>query len=121
MKQTLEKSGTLCAIVSAAACPICFPKLALVGAMLGLGVLAPLEFYLVSLLQVLVVVALVGQVMAYRRYRNPYLLGLASAGALCVVVAYHWYFSELVYAGLTALAAASIWLVVESRRCPVCG
>ena len=39
MKPLLEKSGTLGAIVSAAASPVCFPKLALVGAMLGLGVL----------------------------------------------------------------------------------
>lgn len=122
MKQLLEKSGTLGAVISAAACPVCFPKLALVGAMLGLGVLAPFEGYFVSILQILVIAALVGQIMAYRRYRNPYLPGLATIGALCVLVAYHLYFSELlVYTGLTALAAASIWLAFESRRCPVCG
>jgi mercuric ion transport protein len=122
MKQLLEKSGTLGAVVSAAACPVCFPKLALVGAMLGLGVLAPLEGYFVSVLQVLVIAALVGQIIAYRRYRNPYLLGLAAIGTLCALVAYHLFFSELlVYTGLIALAAGSIWLVFESRRCPVCG
>ena len=121
MKQALEKSGTFGAIVSAAACPVCFPKLAIVGAMLGLGVFAPLEGYLVTLLQLLAIAALVGQVMAYRRYCNAYLLGLATVGTVCVLVAYHAYFSELlVYAGLAVLAAASIWLVVESRRCPVC-
>ena len=60
-------------------------------------------------------------VIAYRRYRNRFLLGLAAIGTLCVFVAYHLYFSEmLVYAGLAALVGASIWLVFESRRCSAC-
>ena len=70
MKPLVEKSGTIGAIVSAAACPVCFPKLALVGAMLGLGVLAPFEGYVANILQALVIAALLGQIIAYRRYRN---------------------------------------------------
>ena len=43
-------------------------------------------------------------VIAYRRYRNRFLLGIAAIGTLCVFVAYHLCLSEmLVYAGLAAL------------------
>jgi hypothetical protein len=36
----VEKFGSIGAIIAAAACPICFPKLALIGSAVGLGVLA---------------------------------------------------------------------------------
>src|SRR5216117_287385 len=43
MKIHLEKIGSLGAVIAAAACPICFPKLALLGALFGLGALGAYE------------------------------------------------------------------------------
>jgi mercuric ion transport protein len=50
MKPRLEQTGTWGAVVAAILCPMCFPKLALIGAALGLGVLAPYEGWLVRTL-----------------------------------------------------------------------
>jgi mercuric ion transport protein len=123
MKLWLDKFGTAGAVIAAAACPICFPKLAIIGAVVGLSFLAPFERYVYIAIQVLVVAALLGHAWAFRRHRNIYLLGLAGAGTLAVLSAYHYFFlniEPLVYGGLGALAAASIWLVVENKRCATC-
>ena len=57
MKVHLEKFGSIGAIVAAAACPVCFPKLALLGAILGLGGLGAYEWQLFIVAQVLVALA----------------------------------------------------------------
>jgi len=48
-----EKFGTVGAVLAALACPICFPKVALVGAAVGLGVFAPYEGYIALAVQAL--------------------------------------------------------------------
>jgi len=45
MQFKLENFGSFGAIVAAAACPICFPKLALLGAFFGLGALSKYEAF----------------------------------------------------------------------------
>jgi hypothetical protein len=82
MKPWLDKMGTFGAVVAAAACPICFPKLAIVGAALGLSFLTPYERYAYIAIQVLVIAALLGHVWAFRRHRNVYLMVLAAIGTL---------------------------------------
>jgi len=37
-RRFLEKVGSIGAVIGALACPICFPKIAIVGAAIGLGV-----------------------------------------------------------------------------------
>lgn len=44
MKAWLEKASSIGAVVAAAACPVCFPKLALLGAVFGLGALGAAVF-----------------------------------------------------------------------------
>jgi hypothetical protein len=53
-RTVVEKVGSIGAIIAALACPICFPKLALVGLAVGLGVLAPYEGYMAKGVQVLI-------------------------------------------------------------------
>ena len=43
MKTYLEKIGSFGGAIAAAACPVCFPKLALLGAIFGLGALSACE------------------------------------------------------------------------------
>ena len=108
-------------MVAAAACPICFPKVALVGAAVGLGALAPFEGYIAVGVQVLFVLAFLGQVVAYPRHRNRWLLGLSAATTVLLFVAYYLLPSSiLLQMSLAGLVAASVWLVVESRRCAKC-
>ena len=130
MKVHLEKLGSLGAVVTAAACPVCFPKLALIGAVFGLGAFGAYESQLVIAAQVLVGVAVLGHVLAYRRHRSKGLLGLAIGGAIAFfagLYAFEW----LAYAGFAGLIAASgadLWkrLPRRARRrsvltCPECG
>lgn len=116
-----ERFGTVGAVVAAAACPVCFPKVALVGAAIGFGTLAPFEGYIAVGVQVLFVLAFVGQVLAFRRHRNRWLLVLSAATAVLLFAAYYLFSSStLLQVSLAGLVAASIWLVVESRRCAKC-
>ena len=84
----------------------------------GLGVLAPYEDYIAKGVQVLFVVALIGQIVAYRQHQNGWLLSLS---ALVTVLLFSGYYivpsSLMLQLSLLGLAISSIWLVVEQRRC----
>jgi len=108
VKSYLDKVGSFGAIVAAAACPICFPKLALVGALLGLGGLSAYEWQFLIAAQVLVGVAMVGHVLAYLRLRRHWVLALALLGGAAFFAGLYVVGSEaLVYAGFAALVAGS--------------
>lgn len=112
-------------LLAAAACPICFPKLALLGALFGLGAFSAYEAQLIVAAQILVGVALLGHVLAYRRQRSKWRLALAGAAAAAFFVGL--YFQEwLAYAGFAGLIAASIprWRTASRSSvvtCPECG
>ena len=108
MKAWLEKSSSIGAVIAAAACPVCFPKLALVGALFGLGALSAYEVQLFIAAQVLVGIAVAGHALAYRRHRDRRLLGAAAAsGAAVFAGLYLFGWEPLVYAGFAGLVVAS--------------
>jgi hypothetical protein len=134
VKTYLEKIGGIGAVVAAAACPICFPKLALIGAFFGLGALSAFEYQLLIAAQALVALAVAGHGLSYFRHRNRWLLGSAVLSGGAVFAGLYLAGSELlVYAGLAGLVAASsadLWgrfrrkagPVLESEiTCPKCG
>lgn len=109
MRLPLEKLGSAGAVIAAAACPICFPKLALVGALFGLGAFGAYEAQLFLAAQVLVLVALAGHVLSYRAHRNARIPALAAASGVTVFAGIYWPGSELLtYAGFAGLVAASV-------------
>lgn len=122
MNRTLvEKFGTVGAAVAALACPVCFPKLALIGAALGLGIFAPYERYIALAVQALFVIALLGQGLAYRSHRNKWLLALAFVTTALMFIAYYVIPSSiLLQISLLGLIVASVWQAVEARRCAKC-
>ena len=118
MSLNLQKYGSLGAIIAAAACPICFPKLALIGALIGLGALAQYEFYFFIAAQFLVLVVLAGILWAYRDLRNigiP-LLALVSVG-LFFVSLYLIVSEYLSYIALVGLISTVIWQIADSKKC----
>ena len=117
----LDKFGSVGAVVAALACPICFPKLALIGAALGLGVFAPYEQYIALVIQGLFVLALFGQFVAFRKHGNKWVLSLAILATVVMFLAYYIVPSSiLLQLSLAGLVAASVWQAVESRRCARC-
>lgn len=118
MNLKLDKFGSLGAIAAAAACPICFPKLALIGAIFGLGALIQYEFYFLVAAQLLVLVSLVGVILAFRNHRNLKILifGIACV-ALFFISLYVIVNEYLSYLALSGLVASFIWQIVEAKRC----
>ena len=114
----LEKLGSFGAIIAAAACPVCFPKIALIGAIVGLGFLEEYEGYATRAVQVFALIALVGQVVAFQRHGNRWLLGFSVAATSLLFLAYYAIdFSPFaLQVALVSVIAASVWLVVELRR-----
>ena len=132
MTKHLDKLGSAGALIAAAACPICFPKLALLGSLIGLGAFSAYEAQLFIAAQLLVVVALAGHVPAYRQHRKAWLLGSALASGAAVFAGLYVLASEwLTYAGFAGLVAASgvdLWSRLQRRAvrasvitCPKCG
>ena len=113
MKTHLEKFGSAGAVIAAAACPVCFPKLALIGAFFGLGALGAYEYQLLVAAQVLVAVAVAGSALAYLRHRNRRLLGAAVLSGMAVFAGLYLLGSELLvyggFAGLVATSATEFW------------
>ena len=109
MKLPLDKLGSTGAVLAAAACPVCFPKLALIGALVGLGGLGAYESQFFIAAQALVVVAVIGHVLSFRAHRNRWLLGAAIVSAGAVFAGLYLLGSEgVVYAGFAGLVGASV-------------
>ena len=132
MTKYLDKLSSAGALVAAAACPVCFPKLALLGSLIGLGAFGAYEAELFLAAQLLVIIAMAGHVLSYRQHRKAWLLAAGLASGAGVFVGLYVLKSEYVaYAGLAGLFAASgvdLWSRLRLRlartsviTCPKCG
>jgi mercuric ion transport protein len=118
MNLKLDKFGSLGAIVAAAACPICFPKLALIGALIGLGALVQYEYYFLVAAQLLVLISLVGVILAFQSHGNLKILIFAIACVMLFFISLYLIVNEyLSYLALAGLVASFIWQLVEAKRC----
>ena len=121
MQYKLEKFGSFGAIIAAMACPICFPKLALVGALVGMGALAPYETAFFFGAQILVVLAVIGHALSYKKHRNWKLLALAVISTILLFISLYAFVSEILsYLAFSGLIIATIWLILENRRYSTC-
>ncbi|KXJ98032.1 MAG: Mercuric resistance protein MerC [Acidobacteria bacterium OLB17] len=114
----LDKVGSIGAVIAGAAVPCCFPFLSLIGSILGLSFLAPYERYILYAMQILVIVALVGSVIAFRNHRKiiPLLLGILSTVAVLYSLNTNMDVRSL-YGGLAGLLVVAVWNSIEARRC----
>src|SRR5258707_8747164 len=114
----LDKVGSVGAVIAGAAVPCCFPFLSLVGSILGLSFLAPYEKYVMYSMQVLVVVALIGSMIAYRGHRKvlPLLFGILSTASVLYSLNTDMDV-KLLYGGLAGLLIVAVWNSIEARRC----
>lgn len=114
----LDKVGSVGALIAGAAVPCCFPFLSLIGSILGLSFLAPYEAYVLYAMQLLVVLALVGSIIAYRGHRKilPLMLGVVST--LAVLYSLNTSMDvRILYPGLAGLVVVAIWNSIEAKRC----
>lgn len=114
----LDKFGSVGAVIAGAAVPCCFPFLSLIGSILGLSFLAPYERYVLYAMQILVVVAMMGSVIAFRNHRKilPLLLGILSSAAVLYSLNTDMDI-RLMYGGLAGLLVVAVWNSIEAWRC----
>ena len=121
MPNKLEKFGSFGSVVAAAACPVCFPKLALLGALFGFGSLVEYEVFFLYGAQILIVMAVIGHAISYKNRQNWSLLILAIFSATLFFISLYIYVLEILsYLALIGMVAATLWVIIESRRCAVC-
>ena len=115
-----NKAGGLGAIVSAMGCGACFPALASFGSAIGLGFLSQYEgLFITVLLPLFAVLALLANALGWLKHRQWHRSVLGMVGPAMVVVATFTMAEKLLYIGLAAMVAVSIWDFVSpaSRRC----
>ena len=121
IKEKLEKFGSFGSVLAAAACPVCFPKLALLGTLFGFGALAKYEVIFFYGAQFLVILAVAGHVMSYKTSRNWKILSLALVSAVSLFVSLYVAGSEILsYLAFAGLVVATLWQVYENRQCEKC-
>ena len=118
MNLKLDKFGALGTLIAAAACPICFPKLALIGTLIGLGALAKYEYYFFIAFQIFALATFTGILLTYRKQGNLNILILAFASVALFFVSLYLIVSEyLSYFALVGLVASVIWQLVGAKKC----
>ena len=105
------------AIVAAAGCPICFPALAAVGSVFGLGALAAYESQFLIITQIMVVLSLIFSVVSYRRtsYKSPLVLAICS-GILFFGSWYLMFNQVLIYIALAGILTSAVWNTAVEKR-----
>ncbi len=125
MKAHLEKIGGVGAVIAAAACPVCFPKLALIGALFGLGALGAYESQIFIGVQILTLMGVAGHVLNFLGHRRkaPLIVALLSGAAVFAglyVSASEW-LTYAGFAGLVALSALDLLKYFRRRNYPARG
>ena len=114
----LNKVGTIGTLLAGVAVPCCFPFLSLIGGILGLTFLAPYETYVLYTMQLLVVVALAGSVIAYRGHRKVVPLVLSIFSTAAVLFALNTGMDvKILSVGLVGMIVVAVWNSIEAKRC----
>jgi hypothetical protein len=133
--QNLDKIGSLGAVIAAAMAPCCFPLLGIIGTALGLGAMERFAPQLQYAVQILITIAWVGAVIAFRHHRVLWPLLLATVGTVLCFAHYYIHYSELmIYTGFAVLVASGVWnsvirvglsqkrpILESTITCPSCG
>ncbi len=130
---SLDRVGSIGALLAAIAAPCCFPLFAAVGTAAGLSGLGRFEGIILYIFQGFAVLTLAGLALSCRQHRNfgPLIVGTLS----CVTLAYHFHRSfslPALYSGLFGLIGATLWNYLSRRSarmailkstitCPRCG
>jgi len=107
--------------LTALACPVCFPMLAVVGSALGLGFLHPYEMKIMILFQILVGTSFLGNLISFLNHRKKLPLAVGLVSPLLIFMTLHLYFQHwLLYTGLFGLLVASILNFRAVRQSSIC-
>lgn len=115
-----DKTGVLGSIISAMGCAMCFPALASIGAVIGLGGLTQWESVFVHvLLPLFAVVALLANGLGWFSHHQWARTALGLLGPVLVLAGRYTFTNAVLYAGLVTMLAVAVWDLVAPghRRC----
>jgi len=117
MKPYIEKIPSIGAIIAAAGCPICFPALAAIGSVFGLGSLAAYESQFLIITQIFFVLSVLFAVISFRRSGHKLSLSIALISGALFFGSWHLYFNQaLIYIALAGIFVTAIWNTVLEKR-----
>ena len=117
MKKLLEIAPSIGAVIAAAGCPICFPALAAVGSLFGLGAFAAYESQFIVLTQVFIAMSMIFAFLSYRRTQYvPSLIVSIISGVLFFVAWYAIKSTALIYFSMAGLFVTAIWNIITEKR-----
>jgi len=117
----LDKVGAFGAFFAAGACPACFPLLAIVGSVLGLSFLKPYEGLIMVVFQILVALALIGNIASFFQHRKIWLLALGILSPGLIFFAFYIQFSTAILnTGLFGLIVTAVLNFIEKKKCKSC-
>jgi hypothetical protein len=108
-----DKIGTVGLFITAIFSPCCFPLFAFVASALGLGSFELFGGWTMWVFQAMVIVAIFGLYISYRKHKCLYPLLVAIPSGLLIFYGYHFngsdYWTYFLYAGMFGLLVATIW------------
>lgn len=114
--RSADKAGVIGVIVAALGCASCFPAIASLGAVIGLGFLSRYEgLFITMLMPLFALVALFAYLIGWRTHRQwrrtlPGVSGAVLVLAAAVLMRFlGWPTAWLLYPGLVLMLAASLW------------
>lgn len=108
-----DKIGTIGLFITAIFSPCCFPLFAFAASTLGLGSFELFGGWTMWIFQAMVIVAIFGLYISYRKHKCLYPLLVAIPSGLLIFYGYHFndsdYWTYFLYAGMFGLLVSTIW------------
>lgn len=125
--KNIDKLGTIGLFITAIFSPCCFPLFAFIVSALGLGSFELFGGWTMWVFQAMVIVAIFGLYISYRKHKCLYPLLTAIPSGLLIFYGYHLndsdYWTYFLYTGMFGLLAATIWNYKRNRmhgNCDTC-
>lgn len=120
----IDKLGIFGLFLTALFSPCCFPLFAFAASALGLGSFELFGGWTMWVFQAMVLVAIAGLYLSYRKHRFPYPMMVAIAGGLSVFYGYYFndsnYWIYFLYAGMFGLFASTLWNYQRNKMHGAC-
>lgn len=126
-KISIDKIGIIGLFLTAIVSPCCFPLLAFVASVLGLGSFELFGSWTMLVFQAMVLVSIIGLIISYFKHRCLYPLLIAIPSGLLIFYGYYFnntnYWIYFLYAGMFGLLIATLWNYKRNKKhgsCKTC-
>ncbi len=114
----VEKIGSFGTIITAAACPVCWPLFIPIGSALGLGILQPYEGFMMNIIfPIFVMITFIGSFLSYRIHKSLYPLIITNLSVIFILFGFYIDWNRmLMYIGIIGVIMGSIAGIMAKRN-----